>query len=99
MSTPPSDSQDEIRESRLLEQARASLSKGQSEDALRSLSLAGVFSRSDLAEERDALTVMALARSGDAPGARRQLATFMRLHPESLYLSKLRAEVETSTGD
>jgi hypothetical protein len=83
----------EARENELLEQARASLGKGQSAEALASLAQLRAITPGDLAEERDALTVIALTRSGDLPEARRQMASFEKRHPESLYLRRLRVEL------
>jgi hypothetical protein len=78
-------------ESALVLAARAALRSG---DAARCLSLLESarqrFPRPALGQEREALTIQALARSGQTQAAQRRAASFVRLYPESPYVADLR---------
>ena len=71
--------------------ARSALRAG---DATRSLTLleqARVrFPRGALGQEREALTIQALARSGDHASARLRAEAFLRTHPQSPYVADVR---------
>ena len=82
----------------LLSDARAAM---QASDAPRALAIlddhAHRFARGQLAEERDALRVAALALAGDRQGARRRADEFARRHPDSLFLPSVeRAVTDTA---
>lgn len=78
-------------ESIALLQARTALRAG---DAARSLALlerARVrFARGALGQEREALTIQALAQSGERASARRRAQAFLRAHPQSPYVADVR---------
>jgi hypothetical protein len=78
-------------ESLALLEARSALRSG---DAARSLTLleqARVrFPRGALGQEREALTIEALARSGQVAAAQRRAASFVRAHPNSPYVADVR---------
>lgn len=72
-------------------QARAALRAG---DAGRSLALLEQarlrFPRGALGQEREALTIQALAQSGERASARRRAQAFLRAHPQSPYGADVR---------
>jgi hypothetical protein len=72
-------------------QARAALRSG---DAARSLALLEQarlrFPRGALGQEREALTIQALARSGARAAARQRADAFLRAHPQSPYVVDVR---------
>jgi hypothetical protein len=72
-------------------EARAALRAG---DAARSLGLLeqarARFPHGALGQEREALTIEALAKTGQAATARRRAEAFLRAHPQSPYLADLR---------
>ena len=72
-------------------EARSALRGG---DAARSLTLleqARVrFPRGALGQEREALTIQALAQSGEHASARRRAVAFLRAHPQSPYVADVR---------
>ena len=78
---------DLIAERSLLTDARTAMQSG---DAARALTIldehAHRFAHGQLAEERDALEVVALARAGDQKRARVRAEEFVRRHPNSLFL-------------
>jgi hypothetical protein len=78
-------------ESGAILEARAALRAG---DAARSLTLleqARVrFPRGALGQEREALTIQALAQSGERASARRRAVAFLRAHPQSPYVADVR---------
>jgi hypothetical protein len=100
-------------ESRLLEQARKALKGGRNEAALRSLAEAekveevleqGTYAGAGapdgaLTEEREALMVLALSRSGNAGEAKRQMARFTARHPQSFYLIQLQQELKSNEAE
>jgi len=71
--------------------ARAALRAG---DAARSLALLEQarfrFPRGALGQEREALTIQALAQSGERASARRRADAFLRAHPQSPYVADVR---------
>lgn len=80
----------------LLDQARLALGQGQSDRCLAALAMhRSRFPTSLLAEERDALTIKALAAAGDLPGAREQAVAFATRYPKSLLLPSIEATVGT----
>jgi outer membrane protein assembly factor BamD (BamD/ComL family) len=76
-------------------EARAALRAG---DAARCLTLLeqarARFPRGALGQEREALTVEALARAGQSAAAKRRAAAFLRAHPQSPYVADLRRLAE-----
>ncbi|HEX6836980.1 MAG TPA: outer membrane protein assembly factor BamD [Polyangia bacterium] len=75
----------------LLTDARSALQSGDTARALTILTAhARRFPRGQLAEERDALEIVALARAGDQPRARARAEEFVRRHPHSLFLPSVR---------
>jgi hypothetical protein len=88
---PPASSSQLREESIALLAARAALRAG---DAARSLTLleqARVrFPRGALGQEREALTIQALAQSGERASARRRADAFLRAHPQSPYVADVR---------
>lgn len=71
----------------LVADARDALQSGDAARALKILNEhAHRFPRGQLAEERDALEVVALARAGDMTRARVRAEDFVRHHPQSLFL-------------
>lgn len=79
----------------LLDQARLALGRGQFERCMASIDLhRSRYPQSLLAEEREALTIKALAASGDLPVARDRLVTFRANHPRSLLLESLQVTVD-----
>lgn len=78
----------------LLDQARLALGKGEPARCLAAIAThRGRFPQSLLAEERDALTIKALAASGNLRVAREQLVTFVASYPRSLMTESLEATV------
>ena len=78
----------------MLEQARAALGRGDSAGALRILAThTRDYPTSTLTEEREALTVRALARGGRVEEAKAKLAQFESRFPGSLMLSALKRAV------
>jgi outer membrane protein assembly factor BamD (BamD/ComL family) len=76
----------------LLDRARSALAHGDGGQALTALSEhARVHPTSELAEEREALTIKALITSGDIAAARKRAADFGVRYPRSLFLSSIRA--------
>ena len=72
--------------------ARTALSRGRADDALRQLGAhRRRFRRSQLREEREALTVMALAAAGRRDQARARAERFRRRYPRSLLLPSVEA--------
>jgi hypothetical protein len=80
-------------EGRLLEKARQALRTGESATALKDLAEAEKFRSDSLSEEREALTVLALSRSGDAREAQRRMSIFSARYPKSIYLNRLHTEI------
>jgi len=79
-------------EGRVVLDARRELREGRPADALRRLEAARVeFADGVLAQEREALTIEALARSGQRAAARARAAAFLRAHPESPHATDVRA--------
>lgn len=76
-------------------EARAALRAG---DAARCLTLLeqarARFPRGALGQEREALTIEALARAGQSAAAKRRAAAFLRAHPQSPYVADLRRLAE-----
>jgi hypothetical protein len=52
-----------------------------------------------LAEEREALMIMAHSRAGNAAEAKRQMARFTTRHPQSFYLSQLQDELKSNEAE
>jgi len=78
----------------LLERARAALGRGDGNAALRMLDEhAREYPTSALSEEREALTIMALARAGQLEQAKARLTQFEARSPGSLMLSALKRAV------
>jgi hypothetical protein len=76
----------------LLDRARAELARGNGGQALAALSEhARVHPSSELAEEREALTIKSLLSAGDRAGARQRAAGFAARYPRSLFLPSIRA--------
>jgi hypothetical protein len=79
----------------LLDEARASLGKGENAAVLATLQQhAGQYPRSVLQEEREALAIKALVGAGQLAEARRRGALFQRRYPNSLLLPSVRAALE-----
>ena len=90
----PSPAVDLVRERELVDAARAALSKGHPDETLRLLrEHEQRFGAGQLVEEREALFVVAFARSGKKDAARGRLAAFRKAHPTSPMLSTLDREV------
>jgi hypothetical protein len=78
----------------LLDQARLALGHGQPDRCLAALGThRSRFPTSLLAEERDALTIKALAASGNLAAAREQATAFLTRYPRSLLLPSIEATV------
>jgi hypothetical protein len=72
-------------------EARAALRAGDAGRSLGLLQQAHVrFPRGALGQEREALTIEALARTGQTASARRRAEAFLRDHPQSPYVADLR---------
>jgi hypothetical protein len=79
-------------EGRVVLEARADVREGRPEDALRVLEASrAAFADGALAQEREALTIEALARTGRRAEASRRAAAFLRAHPESPHAATVRA--------
>ena len=75
----------------LLDRARAELLRGQAADALRSIgSHRALFPATVLAEERDAIEILALSMSGRRDEARARGERFAARYPQSLFLATIR---------
>jgi hypothetical protein len=78
-------------ESELVLAARSALRSGNAARCLSLLESARQrFPRPALGQEREALTIQALARTGQPQAAQRRAANFVRLYPESPYVADLR---------
>jgi hypothetical protein len=78
----------------LLDAARSALSSGNAGSALERLLVhERRYPRGLLAEERESLTVQALAHTGAAEAARKRFAAFKRRFPASIFLPALEAVV------
>ncbi|HWA72978.1 MAG TPA: outer membrane protein assembly factor BamD [Polyangiaceae bacterium] len=76
----------------LLDRARSALSHGDGGQALAALAEhARAHPTSELAEERDALTIKSLIRASDYAKARELAAAFIARYPHSLFLPSIRA--------
>jgi hypothetical protein len=72
-------------------EARSALRAGDPARSLTLLEQARVrFPRGALGQEREALTIQALAQSGEHASARRRAVTFLRAHPQSPYVADVR---------
>jgi hypothetical protein len=79
-------------EGRVVLEARADLRDGRPDDALGVLEAASVeFADGALVQEREALTIEALARTGRRADAGRRAAAFLRAYPESPHASAVKA--------
>jgi outer membrane protein assembly factor BamD (BamD/ComL family) len=97
-SPPPSDSatrSDALREeSTLLANARAAVRRGDSRSALSSLELArSRYPNGALVQEREVLTIEALAQSGDVDGASAHATRFLKAFPSSPHSAHVRTFV------
>jgi outer membrane protein assembly factor BamD (BamD/ComL family) len=73
-------------ETALLERARAALSRGWTDSALEALDQHRTrFPKGELAEEREALSVLALDRAGRTEEAQRRAEEFSKAFPSSLW--------------
>lgn len=85
---------DLVRERELVDAARASLGQGKAAEALKLLrEHEARFGGGQLGEERDALLVLSLARTGQPAQARDKLRAFRAAHPKSPLLPSLEREV------
>lgn len=76
-------------------EARAALRAGNASQSLSLLEHARArFPRGALGQEREALTIEALAKTGQAATARRRAEAFLRAHPQSPYVADLRRIAE-----
>lgn len=74
-------------EQRLLAKARAALGRGELDAATQELERhARLFANGSLAEEREALRIVTLARQGNLAAARERAARFRRIYPRSIQL-------------
>jgi hypothetical protein len=79
-------------EGRVVLDARQALREGRPEEALRRLEAArATFADGALTQEREALTIEALARTGQRDAARARAAAFLRAHPESPHAATVRS--------
>ncbi|HEX4461770.1 MAG TPA: hypothetical protein VIA18_27510, partial [Polyangia bacterium] len=79
-------------EGRVVLEARQALRDGQAVEALRQLEAARVeLGEGALGQEREALTIEALAHVGRRDEARARAAAFLRAHPESPHAAAVRA--------
>jgi hypothetical protein len=79
-------------EGRIVLEARKALRDGHPEDALRVLEAAREeFADGALVQEREALTIEALARSGRRADASHRATSFLRAHPESPHAAAVKA--------
>ena len=82
-------------EGKLLAKARQLMQSGQVSPALELLqSSAQRYPKSVLSQEREVLTIEALAASGAAPAARQRAQRFLERYPASPYLARLQRFVE-----
>ncbi len=83
-------------ERNLIDTARAALARG---DSAGTLAVLGrhqrEFSKGKLVEEREALRVLALVRSGKGAEARQQGAQFQRAYPQSFFGKAIEAALQT----
>ena len=86
-------------ESEFLERARAAVREGRNLDALQSLATAAKLRRAIMVEEREALTVIALAHSGRVAEARQRAEIFSAQYPQSLYRRRLQSAVSPMGDD
>jgi len=92
--SPPKPARVDIDEVTVLDQARTALAQGDPTTALRRLQLhQRQFRDGVLSEERDALTVVALVRSGRSTPAREAAARFTKRHPSSALTAVVREAV------
>ena len=85
----------ETTERLLIEAAREALRKGYPKNSLEILRRhKQKFADGKFAEERDALTVMALAKSGQAARAQKQALRFSARYPGSMFIEAINASVE-----
>jgi len=76
----------------LLDRARAAIAHANYAEAIAMLRQhARHFAHGSLAEERDAMWILALVRSGTRPT--RRAATFRRRYPQSIYLQAIDTEL------
>ena len=81
-------------EQTLIDAARGGLASGRPDVVLDAVARhERLFPRGQLAEERDALRILALARSGRAPEASQRLARFRAAYPASALLPKLESAI------
>lgn len=87
-----SNSESQLREESLaVLEARSALRAGNAARSLTLLEQARArFPRGALGQEREALTIEALARSGQSAAARRRAEAFLRQHPNSPYVADVR---------
>ncbi|HTA19406.1 MAG TPA: hypothetical protein VK989_08945 [Polyangia bacterium] len=79
-------------EGRVVLDARQALRDGQPDEALRGLEAARAeFGEGALAQEREALTIEALARAGRRDEARARAVAFLHAHPESPHAAAVRS--------
>lgn len=90
---PPAVAESPLRaEQPLLDIARAAILSGRSKAALEAIERhAKLFPQGELAEEREALAVQALAQLGDAPRAASRAAAFRKRYPQSIFLPSVDA--------
>lgn len=95
---PPNRESSLAEESRLVDEARRALGRGEGEEALRLLREGeGTFGwASMLHEEREALTVLALARTHGGAQASARGRAFLEAYPASLYRARVAKVVEAS---
>ncbi|MEW5850519.1 MAG: hypothetical protein AB2A00_17165 [Myxococcota bacterium] len=90
--SPPAPERNMVQERGLLEQARQSLSRGRTTEALEILRRHGQeFPAGELAEERDALVIMCLHALGRAEEAQSAFTQFRETYPRSLMIPGLDA--------
>lgn len=81
-------------ENALIERAQTALGRGQPAQALEALrEHARIYPRGQLVEEREALWVQSLARSGDVTGARERAERFRRRFPSSMLAPAVEASL------
>ena len=83
---------DLAQEQAIIDAARAGLASGRNEDVLAAADRhAHSFPHGQLSEERDAMRILALARLGREPEAKRRLEQFRTAYPRSALLPKVEA--------
>jgi hypothetical protein len=93
---PPAAENELAAERALLDDARQSLATGHPDHALTALERhASKHPAGQLAEERDALRIRALAAAGRADDARRRAGEFKKAHPRSIFLPAVDATLRT----